>query len=96
MDRVFSVLPKVLNKRGLQQHAEGALVVHRVEQWITHRLPELSRCVHVKKFQEGTVFLECTHSVALQECRAAMSDLKAYLIAECSFARILDIRIARA
>ncbi|HVW67109.1 MAG TPA: DciA family protein [Candidatus Peribacteraceae bacterium] len=95
MDRVFSVLPKVLHKRGLQQHAEGALVVHRLEKWIAHRLVDLSACVHVKKVQDGVVFLTCSHSVALQECRALIPDLKAYIASECGFAHISDIRIAR-
>lgn len=95
MDRVFSVLPKVLNKRGLQQHAEGALVVHRVERWVSKRLPDLGACVHVKKVQDGVVFLTCTHSVALQECRALIPDLKAYIASECAFAKISDVRIAR-
>src|SRR5690348_11175791 len=88
MDRLFSLIPKVLHRRGLQEHAESALVVHRVEQWLQTRVPELTSSIRVQKVQNGALFLSCSNSVVLQECKALQADLMAYLSIECAFARI--------
>src|SRR5690349_5881394 len=45
MDHIFTVLPGVLRKRGLQEHAEGALIVLRAQKWIGARLPHLETVI---------------------------------------------------
>ena len=62
---------------------------------MTVRLPNLLQTVTVDSLKDGTLFLSCTHSIALQECHAASADLKAYLTGECHFSDIREIRISR-
>lgn len=95
MDRLFTVVPKVLRKRGLQEHAEGALVVHRAQQWISEHLPLIAEVILVQSFKENTLFIDCEHSVALQECQAISADLHAYLRSNCPFTGPFQIRIGR-
>ena len=95
MDHIFTVLPGVLRKRGLQDHAEGALIVLRAQRWIVGRLPHMSGVVHVQKFQESTLHIVCTHSIAVQECQGLIEDLNSYLRVECAFAGTVQIRIGR-
>ena len=95
MDRAFNILPGVLGKRGLKQHADAALVVHRVQEWFSKRFPSLVRYVHIRSVKDGILFIDCAHSIALQESTAAVEDLKLFLAQECPFATIEDIRIVR-
>ncbi|UPA22048.1 hypothetical protein K8942_03205 [Candidatus Peribacteria bacterium] len=95
MDRLFSVLPKVLRKRGLQEHAEGALVVLRANRWFEEHFPHLKGVVSVKTYKETTLHIQCRHSIAVQECQGAIADLKAFLAKECAFAGVIDVRIGR-
>ncbi len=95
MDHIFSVLPKVLRKRGLQEHAEGALVVLRAQRWLHERLPDLQTVIHVQTYKENTVHIVCTHSIAVQECQSLIPELQDYLHANCAFAGVLDVRVGR-
>jgi hypothetical protein len=95
MDHVFSLLPKVLRKRGLQEHANSALAVHRAREWVQGHLPHIASCVRVEKVQDSTLVIVCTHSIALQECQGQLSDLQAFLDSECQFAGIRSIKLAR-
>jgi len=95
MDRLFSVLPKVLRKRGLTEQAEGALVVHRAQRWMSERLPVLESYIRVQKVKDGVLYVNCQHSVAMQECQAVIGDLRVYLQTECPFSRIQEIRVIR-
>jgi hypothetical protein len=95
MDQLFSVLPKVLARRGLDVHAHAAHVVHQSQQWLEGRLPALRDCLRVQKFQDGTVFVTCTHSIAAQECYPLFADLQLFLKQECRFNDIQGIRLTR-
>lgn len=95
MDRMFTVLPKVLHKRGLHEHAESALVVFRAERWLHTRFPTFEGLIRVQKLANNTLHIVCTHSIALQECQASIPDLHKYLHADCSFKGVTDIRITR-
>ena len=95
MDRAFHVLPGVLSKRGLKDHAHGALLVYRAQKWLCDRLPLLSKVLHVQKVQNGTLVVTCTHSVAVQECQSVSPELLHFLKEECAFAPVSDIRITR-
>jgi hypothetical protein len=95
MDRISLVLPKVLHRRGIEKHASSALTVHRAKNWLTEKLPHLSEFVSVAKVQDGTLFIHCSHSVAMQECQCAVTDMLQFLRAECPFSGIKDIRIVR-
>ncbi len=95
MEHIFKLLPGVLQKRGLQEHAVSALVVHRARSWIAEQLPSAAPYLEVLKINDGTLFIACTHSIAAQECQAALSDLRSFLQQECPFAVIRDVRLAR-
>ncbi len=95
MDKLASVLTHVLNRRGIRDHAAGALVTHRVRGWFAERLPALAAFVHVIKVENGSLFLTCEHSVALQECQGVLTELQAFLRLECPFEAIKDIRVSR-
>lgn len=95
MDKLSTVLPTVLNRRGIQKHATGALVVYTAKNWMTERLPHLSGFMEVLKLQEGVLHISCGHSVALQECQCVSAELLAYLRLECPFAGVTDARIVR-
>lgn len=95
MDRLSLILPKVLRKRGLQEHAEGALAVTRAEQWMTGRLPLLAGKIKVRSYKEHTLHIDCLHSVAVQECQGLIPELLQYLRTECAFLGTVDIRVSR-
>lgn len=95
MDKLSSVLPKVLHKRGIEKHATGALVVHRAKIWIVEHLAHLQTMMMVTKLQDGVLHISCTHSVAIQECQGSIGELMQYLRTECPFAGIKDIRVVR-
>jgi len=95
MDHLASILPTVLGKRGLKDHAQAALVVHRAQLWVGGRLASLKELLTVRKLEDGTLFIACGHSIALQECQAIVPELLAYLQKECRFSSVRSIRLAR-
>jgi hypothetical protein len=95
MDQLSSLLPKVLARRGLNVSAHAAHVVHRSQMWLEERLPALSSCLRVQKFQDGTLFVTCTHSIAAQECHPLFPDLQLFLKRECNFSDIKAVRLTR-
>lgn len=95
MDLLFSLIPGALKKRGLAEHAEGALIVHRAQKWLQEKCPHLLECVKVRSIKDHVLTIECTHSVALQECQACSQDLLLYLQQECPFGIIKNVRLLR-
>lgn len=95
MERLFHLLPKVLQKRGLQEHAQSALVLHRAQHWLIARLPILEPCIHVRHIKDGVLTVGCDHAIAIQECQASLPDLREYLKIECPFVRVQEIRFIR-
>ena len=95
MDRLSTVLPTVLRRRGLAAHAEGALVLHRASLWIAEKNPLLGPLVAIQHLKDGILTIGCTHSSALQECQELHVPLRDYLHIECPFAVIREIRVTR-
>ncbi len=95
MDRLSLVLPKVLQARGLTQHAQGAFVTHAAKKWIEKNMPHIVTFVGAMKTAETTLIISCTHSIALQECQAQSVQLLEYLRLECPFGGINAIRYTR-
>lgn len=96
MDRVSQILPKVLQSKGLKQHADAALVLHRSRAWISEHLPNVRMSISPHSLQEdGTLLIECEHSAAVQECLAALPHLKLFLREECGFLPVRTIRLVR-
>ena len=95
MDHIFRVLPAVLRRRGLQGHAEAALVVHRAQCWIDQRLATFKGAITASHFENGVLTLCSTHSIASQEAHACIPDLLSFLNQECPFAPPKEVRIVR-
>lgn len=95
MDRAFSLLSGVLNRRGLKDHAVSALAVHKAKHWLDTRLPACKELVRISKVAEGVLFIECEHAVVLQECAGVIPEMKDFMAKECPFLPITDIRITR-
>lgn len=96
MDHIGSVLPKVLSRRGLVEHAHAALIVYNAQQWLKVRAPCLTGVTVVQKFQNGTLLIACGHSLALQECRGLSQELVYFLQQERRFADVRTVRLVRA
>ena len=96
MDRVSSILPKVLGKRGLKDQAQAALVVHRATAWLKQHLPpSLAPAISVHTFTDDILTIQCSHSIALQECRSLLPALKEYLRSREGSPPVQHIHIAR-
>ena len=95
MDRLSSLLPKVLRKRGLQGQAQEALVMHCARRWLTEHLPSCQDAVSVTKCANGILFVKCATMSALQECQAVLADLKGFLIKETAV-QLEEIRATQA
>lgn len=95
MDKVSSVIGSVLRRRGLRDHAEGALVVHRCDAWMSEHMPHVREFVVVRSFKDGILLLACSNSVAAQECTGASDSLLKDLRANCPFATIKSVRVDR-
>jgi hypothetical protein len=75
MDHVSSILGTVLKKRGITELAVSAQVIHDATAWMEQQFPLLHSSLHVSKLVSGTLFIEASHAVALQECRERIPDL---------------------
>lgn len=95
MDQVGSLLPKVLKKRGLMEHATSSLVVQKAQSWLHEKLPQLADHVKVAKFADNEVRVEVTHSIAAQECQQLAEELLEYLKKETDISDETSIRVLR-
>ncbi|MBI3331347.1 DUF721 domain-containing protein [Candidatus Peregrinibacteria bacterium] len=95
MDSLRSVLPKILAKRGLKEHAEAALVVHKAQLFLESVLPTLSSGIHAEKLERGTLMIAVANSIAAQECQQLSGRLLEHLKAECPGVAVAEIRIRR-
>ena len=94
MDSLRSLLPKVLNKRGIATQAHASLVVHKAQEWLLQVLPALSAELKVQKVQDRVLVIECSNSIAAQECSQLSARLLEYLQKECGKApeRVQTVR----
>jgi len=95
MDHVSSILSKVIKKRGLQGHADAALVVLHAQGWIDTALPGLRDQIKAKQFKDGVLTIEVQNSIAAQECQMQLEELHEHLRNSNNHDAISSIRIAR-
>lgn len=95
MDSVRSVLPKILAKRGLKDHAQAALITHKAQKFLEGVLPTLADAIHVDKLERGTLIISVGHSIAAQECQQLFPRLREYLQKECPEVPVLEVRVMR-
>lgn len=94
MDHISRLLPRVLQKRGIAQHATAALVVYRAKLWLREHLPHLESSLRVTTLRDGVLMIECVHPIAAQECQGASKALLTYLQEE-SGTVVTEIRTVR-
>lgn len=95
MDRVQTILPRVLGKRGLRTQAQASQVTFVAERWLKTALPHLATYVHVDTLQHAVLTISCTHSIAAQECVPLLPSLREFLARECKGSPVADIRMIR-
>lgn len=96
MDKVASFLKTVLHRRGLAEHAEGALAAYRAKAWIQEQLPQIASYVHIRGVRDGEMLIACENAIAMQECSAMSEGLLAELRHNPSSAMVRSIRVERA
>lgn len=98
MDRVSELLPKVLQKRGLKDAADAAVVMHHATQWLHEKLPLFLEAgeLTVTGCKQGALIVSSTHPIASQECIAFKEELLQFLREGCGHIQVAELRIVRA
>lgn len=96
MDRLSSILPKILRQRGFADEAVASILVKEAKTWIAQKFPAFDTDLKPTKFEQGVLFIEAAHSIALAECEAQKADLKRFLESLPWNATISSIRLLRA
>lgn len=92
MDRLSTLLPKALRKRGLKDQADASLVVHTAQTWLKEKgLEDAS----AEKLENGTLFIEVESSIAAQECHAQKEELLSSLQKTFPTIAVNQVRIMR-
>ncbi len=95
MQRLGSVLPAVLNRRGLKKQATASLVVHQAQEWLTRTLPAFSGDIRALKFADATLTVGCRHSIASQEVQQLIPVLLEYLRSDCGHPELEGVMVVR-
>ncbi len=95
MDRLNTVLSKVLQRRGLHGQATASMIVHQAQEWLVNALPQFARDLRVLHIKDGTLAIASANSIAAQECQQVVPLLKEYLIRDCKHAQLESIQIMR-
>jgi hypothetical protein len=95
MDSVGSLLPKVLRRRGLYEHAAASLVTLKAQEWLTAELPMFAGAITVPRFSQGVLEIACANSIASQECHSLVPVLLAHLTRECEGMSVKEVRVVR-
>lgn len=95
MFRVSSVLPAVLRKRGLQEHASSSCLVTVAAEWLERVLPQVTGQAKPLSIRDGQLVIVCDHSIAAQECRQVSEEFFAYLRQNLPDIPLSGIRIVR-
>lgn len=73
MDKVSSLLPKVLQKRGLKNEVDASHIVHIANMWLKeHGAPDDASAT---KYQNRVLVIEVSTPVSAQECHGVSNDL---------------------
>jgi len=98
MDHIRTLLPKVLQKRGIYGQADASLLKHQAMNWLHEKMPGLceSGDIRVQHFKDNVLHIATNHSIAAQECSAVSEALAEYLRKDCGHSRLETIRVGRA
>ncbi len=86
---------KVLQQRGLGDHAKAAHVSFIVLQWIEENFPQFLGDIEVESVIDGSIHIAVVHPVAEQELTLRSHELQEYVQNSTGMA-VINIRISRA
>jgi len=95
MQHIRDLLPGVLKKRGLHDHAEASLAVFHAQQWLAEHLPQCWDALCASALRDGTLTVTALHSVAAQECQEHAQALLEYLRQDCGHTKAERISVRR-
>lgn len=95
MQRIGTVLPTVLNRRGLQKQARASLVTHQAQEWLSRTLPAFSGDIQALKYADAVLTVGCRNSIASQEVQQLVPVLLEYLRADCSHSDVEGVQVTR-
>jgi len=95
MDNIKDLIPKMLKKRGLQDHANASLIIFQTKTWLVENLPDFHSFLTPMCVKDSVLIISCDNSVAAQECQQVHSQLLAHLLGECGHTEIQSIRLIR-
>lgn len=95
MDKIQTLLARVLHKRGIYADATASMLVYRARGFLLEHMPELSPSLHVLHIKNGCLTISADNSIAAQECNMLAEPLISALKAQsedCHIERISVIR----
>ena len=95
MDRLSDVLPRILRQRGLHEHAVAGQILLKAAEWIAITLPAQSSALFPVRFQQATLVIEATQSIALCACTEQLEGLTSHLRGLFPTVKIQEIRVMR-
>lgn len=95
MDRLSTLLPKILRQRGLHEPFSAGLVVLRAQEWIGAHLPQHAATLRVTTFVDGVLSIDAHHSIALHECQMASPQLQSALSRLSDGITVTEVRVRR-
>ena len=82
MDRLSSLIPSVLQKRGLYNEAQASMTVYRAKKWFTEMHPEAASMLTPHTLKDGVLTIYALHSIAQQEGVLLAPELLSFLQSE--------------
>ncbi len=95
MDKIGSILPRVMRKRGLHLQADASQVTFRAQEWLTKAAPAVIEYLTVRTLSHAVLTIDCAHSTVAQECQPLLPGLLQYLQKEFPTVKIEEIRLVR-
>ena len=94
MEKISTLIPRILSKRGLKEEANASYAVHLSIDWLHQQSIGFAEQCIVTTMVNGTLTVECLNSIVMQELHQRSEELKEYLngIEGISVARISIIR----
>ncbi len=67
MDRLSSLLPSALKKRGLHQVAVASTVVLAAQRWLATEFAQHASALRVRSYKDATLHIDAENPIALSE-----------------------------
>ncbi len=95
MDRLSSVLPKILQRRGLKQLADASTLILRANEWIAAHMGMQAAVIGARTFADGTLFIEAENGIALSEMSRKADALLTFLKTKIPEIAVQSVRCTR-